>query len=68
MTKIKLFLKPDLDLIYNFILFQIALDNGAVLDTESLHHVIDVANVLKMFLRELPEPLIPFKFHDIFLR
>lgn len=42
------------------------LDKGGKLD--SSHHVIDVANILKSFLRELPEPLIPHKYHDTFLR
>lgn len=32
------------------------------------HHVIDVAVVLKSFLRHLPEPLIPYAFHELFLR
>jgi hypothetical protein len=32
------------------------------------HHVIDVANVLKMFFRELPEPLIPHAYHEVLLR
>lgn len=32
------------------------------------HHVIDVAVVLKCFLRQLPEPLIPYSFHELFLR
>ena len=32
------------------------------------HHVIDVANILKMFFRELPEPLIPHAYHDVLLK
>jgi hypothetical protein len=32
------------------------------------HHVIDVANILKMFFRELPEPLIPHAYHEVLLR
>ncbi|XP_067012307.2 uncharacterized protein [Anabrus simplex] len=32
------------------------------------HHVIDVANILKLFLRELPDPLLPYNYHDLFLR
>ncbi|XP_063216347.1 uncharacterized protein LOC134527529 isoform X2 [Bacillus rossius redtenbacheri] len=32
------------------------------------HNVIDVANILKMFFRDLPEPLVPYTFHDILLR
>ncbi|KAK7870925.1 hypothetical protein R5R35_012150 [Gryllus longicercus] len=35
---------------------------------ESQHHVIDVSNILKLFFRELPEPLLPFSFHDLLLR
>lgn len=31
------------------------------------HHVIDVANILKFFLRELSEPVLPYAFHDLFL-
>lgn len=31
------------------------------------HHVIDVANILKYFLRELTEPVLPYAFHDLFL-
>jgi Rho GTPase-activating protein 11 len=33
------------------------LENGGQLDKS--HHVVDVANLLKTFFRELPEPLIP---------
>lgn len=33
----------------------------------SQHHVIDVANILKFFLRELPEPVLPYAYHDLFL-
>jgi len=32
------------------------------------HDVIDLANILKQFLRELPEPLIPIQLHDIFFK
>lgn len=46
--------------------FQLLLDAGCSVTDE--HHEIDVANVLKTFLRELPEPLIPYSFHDLFLR
>lgn len=42
------------------------LDAGCSLSED--HHEIDVANVLKTFLRELPDPLIPHSFHDLFLR
>ncbi|XP_044731213.1 uncharacterized protein LOC123294171 [Chrysoperla carnea] len=41
------------------------LDNKGKLNKD--HHVIDIANVLKLFFRELPEPLIPYMFHDTFL-
>ncbi|XP_039300095.1 uncharacterized protein LOC111047700 [Nilaparvata lugens] len=43
------------------------LDSGEGIDLTA-HHVIDIANILKVFLRELPEPLIPYKYHDTFLR
>lgn len=39
-----------------FFLFQSHLEGGARLGKS--HHVIDVANVLKLFLRELPEPIL----------
>ncbi|VEN39770.1 unnamed protein product [Callosobruchus maculatus] len=45
---------------------KLSLDRGCPLGTE--HHVIDVSVVLKSFLRELPEPLIPYSFHELFLR
>lgn len=32
------------------------------------HHVIDIASVLKTFFRDLPEPLLPHAYHEIFLR
>lgn len=41
------------------------MDRGCLLDDQ---HVIDVAVVLKYFLRELPEPLIPYLFHELFIR
>lgn len=46
--------------------FQLSLDRGCMLGND--HHVIDIAVVLKCFLRQLPEPLIPVAFHDLFLR
>jgi hypothetical protein len=45
---------------------QAFLDCGRTFGPE--HHVIDVANILKMFLRELPEPLIPHAYHEVLLR
>jgi hypothetical protein len=45
---------------------QASLDRGKKFGSE--HHVIDVANILKMFFRELPEPLIPHAYHDVLLR
>lgn len=45
---------------------KLLLDRGCPLGDE--HHVIDVAVVLKCFLRELPEPLIPQIYHELFLR
>ncbi|XP_066258989.1 rho GTPase-activating protein 11A-like isoform X2 [Euwallacea similis] len=44
---------------------KLSLDSGRPLGLE--HHVIDVAVVLKSFLRELPEPLIPSTHNDLFL-
>ncbi|CAG9813716.1 unnamed protein product [Phaedon cochleariae] len=45
---------------------KLSLDRGCMLGIE--HHVIDVAVILKCFLRELPEPLIPYSFHELYLR
>ncbi|CAG9764719.1 unnamed protein product [Ceutorhynchus assimilis] len=42
-----------------------SLDRGCPLGDG--HNVIDVAVVLKSFLRELPEPLIPHAYNDLFL-
>lgn len=42
------------------------LDAGGVLSDK--YQVVDVANVLKTFFRDLPEPLIPRSYHDVFLR
>lgn len=42
------------------------LDNGGSLGEKN--SPIDVANCLKSFLRNLPEPLIPYIYHDIFVR
>nr|XP_023017446.1 rho GTPase-activating protein 11A-like [Leptinotarsa decemlineata] len=47
-------------------IIKLSLDRGCMLGYE--HHVIDVAVILKCFLRELPEPLIPYSFHELFLR
>ncbi|XP_065562760.1 uncharacterized protein LOC136028785 isoform X1 [Artemia franciscana] len=44
---------------------KLALNNGENLNEEL--HVIDVANILKQFFRELPEPLVPRSLHDIFI-
>lgn len=41
------------------------LDNGGSLGEK--HHAIDVANCLKTFFRDLPEPLIPYTYHDLFV-
>ncbi|XP_011343869.1 uncharacterized protein LOC105283103 isoform X2 [Ooceraea biroi] len=41
------------------------LDNGGSLGEKS--HAIDVANCLKSFFRNLPEPLIPYPYHDLFV-
>lgn len=42
------------------------LDNGGALGDKN--HAIDVANCLKTFFRDLPEPLIPYGYHDLFVR
>lgn len=42
------------------------LDNGIELDDKS--QPIDVANCLKKYFRDLPEPLIPYSYHDLFVR
>uniref|UniRef100_A0A0A9VV41 Rho GTPase-activating protein 11A n=2 Tax=Lygus hesperus TaxID=30085 RepID=A0A0A9VV41_LYGHE len=47
---------------------KILLDCGNRLDLNDDQTIINVANTLKMFFRELPEPLIPHKFHSLFLR
>ncbi|KAL0107672.1 hypothetical protein PUN28_014761 [Cardiocondyla obscurior] len=31
------------------------------------HHAIDIASCLKIFFRDLPEPLIPYIYHDLFV-
>ncbi|KAI4498519.1 hypothetical protein M0802_006454 [Mischocyttarus mexicanus] len=41
------------------------LDKGSSLGEKN--HAIDVANCLKTFFRDLPEPLIPYTYHDLFL-
>ncbi|XP_076657612.1 uncharacterized protein LOC143361809 isoform X2 [Halictus rubicundus] len=43
----------------------VRLDNGGTLGEK--HHAIDVANCLKTFFRDLPEPLIPYAYHDLFV-
>lgn len=45
---------------------KLSLDAGCSLGDE--HHEVDVASVLKTFFRELPEPLIPSPYHDLFLK
>ncbi|KAI4467623.1 rho gtpase activating protein 11a [Holotrichia oblita] len=45
---------------------QLLLDAGCYLGQD--HHEIDVASVLKTFFRELPEPLFPYVYHELFLR
>ncbi|XP_043274040.1 uncharacterized protein [Venturia canescens] len=42
------------------------LDAGGTLGDKN--HAIDVANCLKTFFRDLPEPLIPYAYHDLFVR
>ncbi|XP_033226905.1 rho GTPase-activating protein gacF-like isoform X3 [Belonocnema kinseyi] len=42
------------------------MDNGGTLEDKD--HGIDVANCLKTFFRDLPEPLIPYAYHDLFVR
>ncbi|XP_024938862.1 uncharacterized protein LOC107265776 isoform X2 [Cephus cinctus] len=41
-------------------------DNGGTLLEK--HQAVDVANALKTFFRDLPEPLIPYCYHDLFVR
>ncbi|XP_017790796.1 PREDICTED: uncharacterized protein LOC108572961 [Habropoda laboriosa] len=41
------------------------LDSGGTLGEK--HHAVDVANCLKTFFRDLPEPLIPYIYHDLFV-
>lgn len=41
------------------------LDKGSSVGEKN--HAIDVANCLKTFFRDLPEPLIPYTYHDLFL-
>ncbi|XP_071453865.1 uncharacterized protein [Hetaerina americana] len=45
---------------------KISLEEGNGLKKE--YHVIDIANTLKHFFRELPEPLIPYSYHEAFSR
>ncbi|XP_058805658.1 rho GTPase-activating protein 11A-like [Phymastichus coffea] len=42
------------------------LDNGGQLGDKN--NIIDVGNCLKTFFRNLPEPLIPYIYHDLFVR
>ena len=44
----------------------IRINNGGALGGKD--HGIDVANCLKAFFRDLPEPLIPYSYHDLFVR
>ncbi|KAJ8963931.1 hypothetical protein NQ314_005260 [Rhamnusium bicolor] len=46
---------------------KLRLDEGGRLSDEDQLNVIDVASVLKLFLRELPEPLVPEQCHKLFL-
>lgn len=41
------------------------LDSGGSLGEKN--HAVDVANCLKSFFRDLPEPLIPYPYHDLFV-
>lgn len=41
------------------------LDNGGCLGEKN--HAIDIASCLKSFFRDLPEPLIPYAYHDLFV-
>ncbi|XP_008550504.1 rho GTPase-activating protein 11A-like [Microplitis demolitor] len=42
------------------------LDNGNELGEK--YHPLDVANCLKKYFRDLPEPIIPYDYHEIFIR
>lgn len=35
---------------------------------KSSYDVIDLANILKQFLRDLPDPLIPYNLHEVLLK
>lgn len=41
------------------------LDSGGGLGDKN--HAVDIANCLKSFFRNLPEPLIPYAYHDLFV-
>lgn len=41
------------------------LDGGGGLGDKN--HAVDIANCLKSFFRDLPEPLIPYVYHDLFV-
>ncbi|PSN49230.1 hypothetical protein C0J52_08407 [Blattella germanica] len=45
---------------------RVYLDKGNKLSAD--HNVIDVVSLMKQFFRDLPEPLIPYQFHDMLLR
>lgn len=47
------------------VFLQIKLENGENLDGSEPN---DVASLLKQWLRELPEPLIPNYMHDLYIR
>ena len=42
--------------------------NDIFSDGENVPSALDVGSLLKQWLRELPEPLIPHKFHETFLK
>ncbi|KAK6638874.1 hypothetical protein RUM43_007144 [Polyplax serrata] len=42
------------------------LNQGKKLNCE--YHVLDACSLVKLFFRELPQPLIPYSYHEIFLK